>query len=126
MIARFALNLAVILAFSAACTSCLFNSKSDRVVDPDAERRVIAFESDDALLRFHGTVNRRYSGGKNFAGESQFAIPFVVAVEERHVLSENAFFNQEVARADLNGDGSISDIESRAYESTCPPPSASK
>src|SRR5436189_199191 len=59
--------------------------------------------------------SQRHEAGGGVVGTSGFAIPFVVADGEKRVLSENAYYNGEVAKADANGDGKISDAEARAY-----------
>jgi len=75
----------------------------------------VDFESEEALSTFQRTVRQRYEAGGGVVEKSGFAIPFVIATGERRVLSENAFYNGEVAKADADGDGKISDAEARAY-----------
>jgi hypothetical protein len=94
---------------------CLINSGSEKVVESDAKRLKVDFETEDGLSTFQRTVRQRYEAGGGVVGTSGFAIPFVVAVGEKRVLSENAYYNGEVAKADANGDGKISDAEARAY-----------
>jgi hypothetical protein len=94
---------------------CLINSGSEKVVDSDAKRLKVDFESEEALTTFQRAVRERYEAGGGVVSKSGFAIPFVIAAGERRVLSENAYYNGEVAKADANGDGKIADAEARAY-----------
>ena len=106
----------IVAITSVMVPSCLFSSTSDTIVHPDAERRTTRFENDEALIAFQATVHRRYERGKGVKSSSSFAIPFVVHSESRQVLSENAFYNEQVTKADVDGDGAITLIEARAYD----------
>lgn len=108
------------LAVAASCaflTSCLFSNRSERVVEPDAARRTVQFQSDAGLEQFQRTVSRAYRKGDGVRSESEVAIPFVLHSESREMLSENAYFNEQVVKADMDGDGVLSDAECRAYAS---------
>jgi hypothetical protein len=94
---------------------CLINSGSEKVVESDAKRLKVDFETEDGLSTFQRTVRQRYEAGGGVVSKTGFAIPFVIATGEKRVLSENAFYNGEVAKADANGDSKISDAEARAY-----------
>lgn len=107
--------LTVTAAVSLASTGCLINSGTEKVVEPDAKRMKVEFESEEALMSFQKTVRQRYQAGGGVVSSTGFAIPFVIAAGEKQVLSENAFYNGEVAKADVNDDGVISDVEARAY-----------
>jgi len=98
---------------------CLFHSQHDKVVECDAIRTAVAFENDAAMQRFQHTVNARYAHGAAVQSESDFCIPFLIAVEERRVLSESAWWNTEVVRADADADGTISEAESVAHAHAC-------
>jgi hypothetical protein len=106
-------GVAVVLCLGAG--GCLINSGSEKVVEPDAKRMKVEFESEEGLTMFQRTVRQRYERGGGVVGSSGFAIPFVIAAGEKKVLSENAFYNGEVAKAEANGDGKIGDAEARAY-----------
>jgi hypothetical protein len=66
------------------------------------------------MTTFVNAVNSRYPGERDM-GRSFFGIPFIIGASSHSVLSENAYFNAQVKRADLNDDGTISDAEARAY-----------
>ena len=109
--------IAVFVCLVLGSGGCLINSGSEKVGDSDAKRMKVDFDSEDGLATFQRTVRHRYQAGGGVVGEYGFAIPFVIAVGEKRVLSENAFYNGEVGKADANGDGKISDSEARAYAS---------
>lgn len=94
---------------------CLINSASKKVVEPDAPRMSVQFQSETAMAKFQREVENRYRAGGGEQGSGAFAVPFVIAASETRVLSENAFYNTQVRKADVNGDGSISDAEARVY-----------
>ena len=114
-----ALNL--ITAFTGAAVvacggaGCLINSSNEKVVEPDAKRIAVDFESEQSLETFQKAANARYASGGGVVGKSGLAIPFVIAASERRVLSENAFYNAQVRKADTNGDGVVSNVEARVY-----------
>ena len=97
---------------------CLFNSKSDTIVEPDAPRQAVTFESDAGMHRFHDAVQRRYHSEK-VESSSEFAIPFLLDVESRRITSENAYWNAQVKKADIDQNGIISDAESHTYNGCC-------
>ena len=97
---------------------CLINSSTEKVLEPDAPRTAIQFESEKAMAAFQKEAQHRYRSGGGDRGSGAIAIPFVMAVSERRVLSENAFYNTQVKKADVNGDGTISDAEARVYAGT--------
>jgi hypothetical protein len=112
----------VLVAPLAVCAmaggGCLINSSSERVVEPDAPRTGVQFESETAMATFQKEAEHRYRAGGGVQGRGGFGIPFVIGVSEKRVLSENAFYNTQVRKADVNGDGSISDAEARVYAGT--------
>ncbi len=99
----------------AALSGCLINSESEVVVDRDAPRVAVSFENDEAMTLFQQEVERRRRRGDASQGKSGFAIPFLIATSEKRVLSDNAFYNQQVEKADVNRDGWINLAEAKAY-----------
>jgi hypothetical protein len=112
---RFGLLVAPLAAFAVAGGGCLINSASEEVIEPDAPRTSVQFESEKGMGAFQKEAENRYRSGGGERGSGAFAIPFVIAVSEKRVLSENAFYNTQVRKADVNGDGAISDAEARVY-----------
>ena len=113
--ARFGLLVAPLAACAMAGGGCLFTSASEKVIEPDAPRKSVQFESETAMAAFQKEADNRYLAGGGERGSGAFCIPFVVAIAETRVLSENAFYNMQVRKADANGDGTISDAEARVY-----------
>lgn len=113
MIGRKLLMLMLAVAVSGT-GGCLVNSHGEKVVGEAEQRKAVDFENDTAVRIFTETVKDRYPDSKDL-GKSRFAIPFLIAASEKRVLSENAFFNREVQRADLDADGEISEAEARAH-----------
>lgn len=113
---RILTNALIVVISSVMAPGCLINSSSETIVQPDAERCTVDFESDDALSIFQAKVQRRYEHGKGLKSTSSFAIPFVIHTKNRRVLSENAFYNLQVAKADVDGNGMITLAEARVYD----------
>ena len=97
---------------------CLINSSNTKVIEPDAPRTSVQFQSETAMAKFQKAAENRYRAGGGERGSGSFAIPFVIAASETRVLSENAFYNTQVRKADVDGDGTISDAEARVYAGT--------
>jgi hypothetical protein len=112
---RWGLRCALLAACAVAGGGCLINSSSKKVLEPDAPRMSVQFQSETAMAKFQKAVDHRYLAGGGEQGSGAFAVPFVIAASETRVLSENAFYNTQVRKADVNGDGSISDAEARVY-----------
>jgi hypothetical protein len=114
----FGLLVVPLAACAIAGGGCLINSASREVIEPNAPRTAVNFESEKAMATFQKEVKHRYRAGGGEQGSGAFAVPFVMAVSETRVLSENAFYNTQVRNADVNGDGTISDAEARVYAGT--------
>ena len=114
MLQRLALCAAASL-LAATSAGCLFSSTGERIVRPDEGRRTVAFESEQAMIDFQSAARLRDTYGARRQGEHQVAIPFILLVDETRVLSESAFYNDQIAAADLDGDGTLTDAEVRAY-----------
>jgi len=85
------------------------------VLEPDARRVAVRFESAQAETAFAEQVGLRYEGGDAVKRESSGGIPLLYNQAEISVLSQNAYFNEQVAVADTDRDGLISDGEAKAY-----------
>ena len=116
--AAFRMLVAPLAVCAIAGGGCLINSASEKVIEPDAQRMSVQFESEKGMAAFQKEANSRYRAGGGERGSGALAIPFVIAAAEKRVLSENAFYNTQVRKADVNGDGMISDAEARVYAGT--------
>lgn len=99
----------------ALCYGCLINSSKEKIIEPDAPRMTINFESETAMQMFQKKVSEHYEAGDGVQSRSDFGIPFVIGTSETKVLSENAFYNAQVKKTDVNGDGTITQAEARVY-----------
>lgn len=105
-----------LLALLPAVTSgCLINSDGDRIIRRSEARREVAFESEEGLVRFQKAVRQRSGYNERYVGRSSFAIPFLISVDRKRILSENAWYNDQVTAADVDGDDQLSDAEVEAY-----------
>ncbi len=73
-----------------------------RIANPDVSRNPVIFESDDAMRAFGAAVAERYDDGGADIGP-------------RLRLSENAYYNQQIEKADHDADGIITDREASRY-----------
>lgn len=106
-------TLAVIAA--ALLSGCLVSTSSTQVAEPEAERAAVAFESDRALAVFQDQVHALYADGDAELSKSSWGVPLLYGSSERTVLSENAHYNQQIARADVDADGVITEAEAATY-----------
>ena len=109
------IRMIVLCALGVSLCGCLFMASSKKVVHGDAERQAVEFEDETALMTFQKKVEKRYHRGGGRLGTGSVTIPFIMAVSETKVLSENAFYNTQIAKADVNADGTITRAEARAY-----------
>jgi len=100
---------------TALLSGCLATSNTTHVAEPHAARVAVAFDTDAAMNTFIEDVRSRYRRGDAELSKSSWGIPFIYGSSERTVLSENAYFNRQIARADLDANGLISDAEADAY-----------
>ena len=85
------------------------------VLEPEARRVAVRFESDQAATSFAEQVGLRYDGGDAVKRQSSGGIPLLYGQEDISVLSKNAYFNEQVALADEDRNGLISDGEAHDY-----------
>ncbi len=90
----------LLLGVAVLGTGC---SSKKKILNPTVERNPIVFESPQAAETFEDELDDRYD-----AGEADVA-------QLRGRLSLNAFFNQQVKRADHDRDGIITDVEAWRY-----------
>ncbi len=99
-----------LLILSLAGSGCLLSHSHKRVVRQDEIRERVEFESDEAAATFHAVATDD-DARSALRGEASFGIPFVVGISHQSVLSPNAYYNDQVAMCDMNGDGFLSDEE---------------
>lgn len=115
---RFALIIAVLL--SPGLTGCLAIHTAKRVSRRNEPRKAVHFASVRAWETFHFKFSQLEAPKKN---TSTFLVPFLALHTKEWTLSPNAFYNDEITRCDIDGDGTITDEEARAYnELGLPPP----
>lgn len=93
-----------------AAPGCLFSGKHKRVIRQNEPIRQISFESPAAQHAFQQYALDREQR-KSTGSQTTLVIPFLLATSFSNELSQNAFYNDCVARVDSNGDGMISDLE---------------
>ncbi len=98
-----------------APASHLFTQSHVTVLQPDAGRVAVRFESPQGETGFADRVDARYQGGDAVKLQSSGGIPLLYGQEEISVLSKNAYFNEQVGVADQDRDGLISNREARTY-----------
>jgi hypothetical protein len=96
------------------CSGCLITHHSTNVVRQDEPRRPVQFESSAAQQAFSARAFDEEAREKA-AKTSFFAVPFLLWWSKTNVLSEGAYFNDQVAACDADGDGVISVQEALAY-----------
>lgn len=113
---RHIIVIAALAVMATLAAGCLLTTHETKLVREDEPRQAVAFESDEGMTEFHAAVNRRADRGARERGRSSFNVPFIVSANTRKVLSRTAFFNDQVRLADINADGTLSDVEVWAYD----------
>jgi hypothetical protein len=110
---------AVVLALCAAlpCCGCLYSYTCEEAVRAAEPKRAVHFQSETAARLFCTTVDLRLKSAREELTE-EFCVPFISYVKIRK-LSEAAFYNDQVAVCDTDGDGVITDAEAVAYHRSC-------
>jgi hypothetical protein len=94
----------------------LLSTSRVAVLQPDARRVQARFESPHAEAEFERAMAERYARGDAVKRSSASStVPLLWGSEDKAVLSENAFYNEQIALADLDRDGMVSDAEADAY-----------
>ena len=101
-------------ALVCVCSGCLITRHSTNVIRQDESRRQVQFESLAAQQAFSA---RAFDGEarEKAAKTNFFAIPFLLWWSKTNVLSEGAYYNDQVAACDADADGVISVQEALAY-----------
>ena len=95
-----------------AAGGCIVSARETEV-RADEPRLIARFESDDGLARFQRVVRERAEWDREVGG-SAVVLPFVV-LARGETLSRNAFYNDQLAAADVDADGLIRDAEVDGY-----------
>jgi hypothetical protein len=106
----------VIMASLIVCSNgCLVFHSRERVVREDEPRRSVRFSSTRAQRDFNTTAldpkDRRRNDSTSVLG-----VPFVMFYYNSTKLSDNAWYNDQLADCDGDGDGLITDTEVVAYQ----------
>ena len=100
-----------------ASSGCLLSMSHSRVVRQSEPVKAVHFESEYAQKSFQHMAFNDHQRKKQ-SGKTSVGIPFLLGASYETVLSENAYYNDWVARVDANRDGVISDSEIEAVEGT--------
>ncbi|HEY1189108.1 MAG TPA: hypothetical protein VGE74_15750 [Gemmata sp.] len=108
--ARFVLA-ALGVALVTLSSGCITLYSKTEVVRGDEQPRPIQFESAQAA----DTFNRARKERSAHLGGTHLGVPFLTVYEKDRQLSENAHFNDCVARCDTNQDGFITYTEAQIF-----------
>lgn len=98
-----------------ACGGCLINSSTTKILRPDEAPVEVKFSSEAARKTFDDAQKARYAAGFGKVSSSSLGVPFLIGASEDRVLSQHAFYNDQVHHADTNQDGFIDETEAAAY-----------
>ena len=111
-IALSTLSLAALLA----TTGCISSSET---VYTDAPRTAVTFASEKAGRVFYETLSRTPDSGRKT--ENRVSVDLIlIDVERRTIAGPNRRFNEAVALADSNKDGTITETEAEIFASAWP------
>ena len=74
----------------------------------------VLFESQEAAESFNRVASND-DIRKSLGSSASFGIPFLIGLSKETVPSQNAFYNDQIGRCDINGDGIISNQEAEAF-----------
>lgn len=95
---------------------CLMVRTHDEVLRRDESKRPVQFQSGFAQRTF--TQKALSADERNRSAESSsLGVPFLFLYRKRTLRSEAAFFNDQLALCDADGDGFITDDEVMAFSS---------
>lgn len=90
---------------------CLTLFSKTEVIRGDEQPRAVRFENPQAADEF----NKARKDRSDHIGGTQFGVPFITLYEKDRKLSENAHFNDCVARCDTDQDGVITFTEAAIF-----------
>jgi hypothetical protein len=96
------------------CPGCLFVRHTTRVVRKDEVRQPVRFESEQAQYLFEGGISdvKPLQGMRN---PEIVAVPLLLLYARTDVLSDAAFYNDQLLACDTDGNRSITLDEALAY-----------
>lgn len=103
------------LALLVACPGCLVTHHSRHIVREEEPRREVEFESLQVRQAFEARLADLKDKGDKPRKERILAIPFLLAWSREEVLSDNAWYNDQLAACDTNGDNRIALDEAWVY-----------
>jgi hypothetical protein len=92
-------------------TGCLTVFSKTEVIRSDEHRPSVQFESAKTAAVFYDEMDRR----SRVVGGACLGVPFITIYAKETVVSENAFFGDQVRECDTNHDGLITELEARIY-----------
>lgn len=93
-------------------SGCVTFYKKSETIRPAEERMAVEFESEEAARQFHQGMKKH---DRNRENRTYVGVPFVTFFSKTSVLSENAFYNEQLKICDTNRDGFISEAEASIY-----------
>lgn len=107
----------LIIALAMCCNGCLVNHTQKRVIRENEKRISVEFESLNAAESFNKIANSE-DIRQSLGSSASFGVPFLIGLSRESVPSQNAFYNDQVIRCDINNDGLISDQEAYSFSET--------
>ncbi len=103
------------LAGLVSFSGCLVTHHVTHIVRENEPRREVQFESVQVRQAFDARVADLKDKGDKPRKERYFAIPFLLSWSREDVLADNAWYNDQLAACDTNGDSRITLDEAWVY-----------
>jgi hypothetical protein len=108
------------LGLSLFATGCI---STEETVYRDVDRVKVDFENEAAGRIFYEAFSKSSPHAERQESKTDISIPVVFEHKRRVVRSNNAEFNDAVARCDTNRDSKITETEARIFADQIPPKS---
>jgi hypothetical protein len=89
-------------------------TQSTHVMRENEQRRPIRFDSEEAEAAFNARATDK-TARDEARRTGFFAVPFLLLYSREHVLSDAAWYNDQITACDANSDGLITFQEALAY-----------
>jgi len=109
-------RMAIVLAMLASSGGCLMMRMRERVVREGEQRFPVRFQSAYAKRQFQQYALDDKARRKT-SSSADLIIPFVIWDSDSSVLSQNAYYNNQIVSCDANSDGMLTDAEVAEYSS---------